>query len=1195
MSVSPAPLKKDIMISLNDKQTNKINNPASLSYPCGMSMEKTEEGTGQSSLENTNKDLPTSPSTDGTIFLCKICNIYSINLPDLKKHYFDVHNLPQDSIDNVIVPLKPLSGTTSLTTSNASPTATIKRKRGRPRKNNKPKDSSPFIKTGQVAFIGSEKLTVVSASTLHGDNEAVDGGKPPKRRPGRPRKTEADREKARQSLTDKKRTEEEGQVCQMDEQKMECGNCGKTFARLRQLASHRCQFARDEESEESEDSSQSENDTEDVTLNLIQLSATEAGITSINEGSDTNTDRLKIPVHEVQQTLNDKAPTYPASYHPASLKFYACPVCKKVFKTKQILMLHMASHTTDMADKPYKCSNCNYSTSLKANLKAHAKKHTNDRLHCSRCSFSCISKGILSSHMKKHNIKATLSFCDLCNCRMYSSGHLLRHLEREHDIKSDKRATDYYKQQKLLSRAGQHNLIFQCHICHRKFKYKRGYHEHMILHKRNKPFKCTVCPYASVRNGDLAKHVRKHWFIFICHLCRSKFLSLELLNVHLASHEQSEGTSDKALKAMLEQSINISLYQSSSIGIIEIDNKKDSCQSLTTDIVKNEGTSWDVESSCGNIPSICPNDKTNGSDVMSQLNSQDIDTHELMELGEVFRELSFKRLNYNLLYQIRNLYGENECPVCGKLFRFRPHLDVHKRIHKTEKEFKCEECHYSSHSKQSLERHFSNVHCGNRHKCPCCSFETPSDLYLQRHLKKHHSPNTLKCTKCDMTTESEDVMKAHITSNHPDLSMLELKEIMGRNIHLRGKNGQLTNLTCHFCDQVFRRVCDLRNHIWIHKGIYPYNCKLCKFKCRSKSNLDSHMFKHSDAKNHLCDECGKSFKMKSTLRTHRIAQHSADKQHSCTHCEFKTTKQSLLKHHMDVQHQQEQVKTFRCFHCMQYTNTKDAMRSHCQQEHPETIFDETLTYEVPEERITTLNISINHKDGALHYKCSQCDDVLLANNGELGQHLRETHGLAITTGLDVDGEAETEQLHAGNLSSQLDLSSLPQGLQVQLMDSMSDKASAEQFFQELIDIQEIAAAVAQVDSESGPQSSKESIMKGEQQVETNVSVSETIAAVGFLTASESLIEGGIQSQGNMQSVDYKQYITDDRSEQDVVVSVHEVIPEVCEVGQEAPEVIQEAPEVIPEASEVISEVCEVIPDALLEQEVTDDDGVKVQE
>ena len=54
------------MISLNDKQTNKINNPASLSYPCGMSMEKTEEGTGQSSLENTNKgttDLPVFKDT----------------------------------------------------------------------------------------------------------------------------------------------------------------------------------------------------------------------------------------------------------------------------------------------------------------------------------------------------------------------------------------------------------------------------------------------------------------------------------------------------------------------------------------------------------------------------------------------------------------------------------------------------------------------------------------------------------------------------------------------------------------------------------------------------------------------------------------------------------------------------------------------------------------------------------------------------------------------------------------------------------------------------------------------------------------------------------------------------------------------------------------------------------------------------
>ncbi len=61
-----------------------------------------------------------------------------------------------------------------------------------------------------------------------------------------------------------------------------------------------------------------------------------------------------------------------------------------------------------------------------------------------------------------------------------------------------------------------------------------------------------------------------------------------------------------------------------------------------------------------------------------------------------------------------------------------------------------------------------------------------------------------------------------------------------------------------------------------------------------------------------------------------------------------------------------------------------------------------------------------------------------------------------------------------------------------------------------------------------------------------------------------------------------------RSVQDVAVSIHEVIPEVSEV-------IPEVSEVIPEASGVIPEVHEVIPDAILEQEVTDDDGVKVQE
>ena len=980
-------------------------------------------------------ELLTPTQEEGIIYLCKNCNVYSIDFPNLKRHYSEVHNTAHDSAEDVIIPLKPLSRTTSLTASSSSPVLT-KRKRGRPRKYPQIKSSFPFAKTGQVAVIGTEELTVVSAVVL----EKTDMGNAentPQRKRGRPRKSATEEE--RKVVIDRmqgQQGEDEQKKDQLDEQKMECRKCGRMFRKLRQLTSHRCQFDEYEESGELCDS-----EDEGDGNNLILHSANKVPTNSLDFDTRAISDILDFPQHEIPQTLNEKALPYPGTNKSAGLKFYTCPVCKKVFKTKPNLTLHLGTHTTN---KPFKCSKCSYSSMLKTNLQIHMRKHTNERLRCVICSFSCFSKGNLKAHLNnKHGNKPKPVYCDLCQCRMYTNSNLLRHLEAVHDIEMDKRAKSYYEEKKMLSRDGKRNLIYQCHVCRRKFKDKRNHDHHLLLHQRDKPFKCTICPYTSVRSTDLERHVRRHWFIFICHLCQTKFLSLELLKTHLATHEHPVGMSDNDI---LERSIDVSMFQSDSIELLDECRKTDSSEPgnkimSPTDFLQDQEN--DTKENC----------RTNsGSKAFKRHDSPAVEMSELQELGKMFTALHFKRLTLDLLCEIRAQYGDNECPLCGKLFSFRPHLEVHKKTHQAEKEFKCDVCSYSSHSKQGLKRHVDNVHIAAKHKCPSCSFETTSSHYLQTHLKTHQGSDAFKCTQCSMTTGNEDTMKRHIVSNHPDLPRSELKKIMGKNIHIRSKMGKLASYSCQLCGQVFRRVCDLRRHIWFHKGINPYKCELCKFECRSLSNLKSHMVRHSDAKNHLCDQCGKAFKMKSALTTHRNAQHSVDKQHSCSHCEFTAGKEALVKHHMDTVHLQPQVKTFRCFHCMQYTNSKETLRDHYSQEHPDDVFDETLTYEVPEERITTLNISINHKDGVLQYKCSKCD-VLLANNGELGQHLRETHGLAITTSTEVDGEADPEQLHAGNLNSQTDLSSLPQGLQVELIDSMSDKTSAEQLLQELIDIQ----------------------------------------------------------------------------------------------------------------------------------------------
>ncbi|XP_038068484.1 zinc finger protein ZFAT-like isoform X2 [Patiria miniata] len=1094
-------------------------------------LDETEDGL-QKQEQSGHNVLPEPETELGTIFICKECNRYTAILADLKKHLLELHNIPLDSEGDILRVL-PLNSLVRRKDVDKNSVPREKRKRGRPKKYPGKNVDIPFTKTGQVMLEDSEELAVMMTATTEEKSNIGSGEGAHRTKRGRPRKTEEQREQEKQMMIERIQKELECERSQTSEEKI-CLTCGREFARARQLKSHRCQGGDPE--------SKSDADGEDdglATQNIESLCNGGPGMDLPNFDLGKIPERLDLTERTIPQTLNDKALPDLRINKSQALKVYTCPVCRKVYKTKPSLLVHLSTHTKE---KPFKCSECSYSSSVKSNLKIHMRKHTNERLHCDVCNYSCISKGNLKKHKSTHGPKQTPIYCRLCSRRAYTHTHLLRHLESEHDIQSDSMAKRYYEEQKLKCRVGQRNLLYQCHVCNRKFKDRRSHDAHVLLHRPTKPFKCALCPYASVRYDAIEVHAKRHWFIYTCHLCRAKVLSVELLKTHLHTHEIPDGSSQDGL---LEQSIRTSMYQTDPIEkeLVNEHNRRNglALEGRNEKSPHTENFQGDQANDMGKQTEFL---KT---EYFKVLSTSAVDSSELQEISEAFAKLNFKKLSLDLLREIHALYGDNECPVCGKLFRYRAQLKVHEKTHEDEKNFKCNLCQYSSHTKQGLKRHVDTVHVGTRLKCPTCDFETTSSTYLLAHRKKQHMDSEVfQCTQCDMSTASEREMKDHIAAHHAELPKSELEKIMGKHIHIRSRSGSVASHRCRLCGEVFRRVCDLRRHLWFHSGTNPYKCRLCRFVARTAQNLQIHMLKHSNARMHLCHHCGKMFKMKSALKAHCMSQHPADKLVSCPHCQFTTNNESLLQRHMGV-HVNLPSQTFRCFQCTQYTDSKDTLREHYQQDHPDTPFEESLSYEVPEEKITTLNISINHKDGVLQYKCSQCD-VLLVNNGELGQHLRDVHGLAITSIAEGEGgEMDPEQLATGNLTGQADLNGLTQESHtVQLADHAEDEStSAMQLLQHIIDIQKIAEADRAIGdtNQAQPYTAEDNNQGSEHD-----RIPESITAVNYLTASENLTDthgDGYthQSQPNLQVIESCQVIGQpiqhDGSSEDIPVAVFE--------------------------------------------------------
>lgn len=117
---------------------------------------------------------------------------------------------------------------------------------------------------------------------------------------------------------------------------------------------------------------------------------------------DTSTEHLYTRLKSVgyKMSAGPVSPSGPltAPKNDSGMK-HACTLCRKSFKTQNILRQHMRIHT---GDKPFVCDICKKAFSQMASLKYHQATHSDDRpFKCDKCSKTFKLKPPFKKHIKE--------------------------------------------------------------------------------------------------------------------------------------------------------------------------------------------------------------------------------------------------------------------------------------------------------------------------------------------------------------------------------------------------------------------------------------------------------------------------------------------------------------------------------------------------------------------------------------------------------------------------------------------------------------------------------------------------------------------------------------------------------------------------------------------------------------------------
>ncbi|NWS42371.1 ZFAT protein, partial [Probosciger aterrimus] len=898
-----------------------------------------------------------------SIFMCKLCNLFSPNQSELLSHVSEKHTEEGTNVDDIIIPLQPLTVPTNVN-KDGEELLVAKRKRGRPKGSTK-----KFCVDEDVA----ENNPVPSEETLPG-------------------------------------TEEGTELSEVSPGSLECRKCNRRFSNTRQLRKHICIIGLSEGEEEGDGGNDSDVDldrkederektpkrpraqktektpstkeTEQVSgaknpIISVVLTAHEAipGATKIvpveaaPQESEPATPEATVQdpsqrrgyqEYAIQQTPYEQA-MKSSRLGPTQLKIFTCEYCNKVFKFKHSLQAHLRIHTNE---KPYKCSYCSYASAIKANLNVHMRKHTGEKFSCDYCSFTCLSKGHLKVHIERVH-KKIKQHCRFCKKKYSDVKNLIKHIKETHDLQ-DKKVKDVFDELCLMTREGKRQLLYDCHICERKFKNELDRDRHMLVHGDERPFACELCGHGATKYQALELHVRKHPFVYVCSVCLKKFVSSVRLRAHIKDvHADLQETS------VFNSSINQSFCLLEPGGDIQP-------EALGEQLTQSADELTVMSTDSGNTPQ--------PSDYKGESTAADIN-HNGQPNGDTKINTAFslasesplvKNVTETLCQMTDVAVPDTQSCVASDCFQLKNGTsgpDVLKGSPANEEEVN--PCSSENEQGEEIQLLLSedkslipsqdnavteNLSDSEERNQPVPSSESETSNVPIQNAAETTSPLPAPAANVAVGPQAASSDAATSDSGSGAVAFMQILDSL-----------QKRQMNTELCERIRKVYGDLE-------------CEYCGKLFWYQVHYDMHVRTHTREHLYYCSQCNYSSITKNCLKRHVIQKHSNILLKCPTeHCDYSTPDKYKLQAHLKV-HTELDKKSYSCPVCEKSFSEDRLIKSHIKTNHPEVSM--TTISEILGRRVQLKGII-----GKRAVKCPYCDFYFMKNGSDLQRHIWAHEGV----------------------------------------------------------------------------------------------------------------------------------------------------------------------------------------------------------
>ena len=205
------------------------------------------------------------------------------------------------------------------------------------------------------------------------------------------------------------------------------------------------------------------------------------------------------------------------------------------------------------------------------------------------------------------------------------------------------------------------------------------------------------------------------------------------------------------------------------------------------------------------------------------------------------------------------------------------------------------------------------------HSCPVCGKEFNRKSLVANHMEIHNETHPYSCDQCPFTTKTKNCLRHHVNAMHgpnaTDRPFKCVSEGCGKDFRCKGSlkahiaslHAPLETAVCHIegCGRVLKNKRLLKVHLQVYHGEAKFGCEWpgCEFKAKSKSHLKNHHLVHTSERKFVCQwtQCGKQFKTKSHLKDHQRI-HTNERKYLCQWpgCNYSCVFGGNLNKHMRV-------------------------------------------------------------------------------------------------------------------------------------------------------------------------------------------------------------------------------------------------------------------------------------------------------